>query len=280
MTTRSELKLCARLPPARRSTALRRPIGFPATAATLGQPRRHATTPLSLGGPDCLGSPLALVEYGRFPALTSARLGDEALHRWPFVDAPLPPAGAVRAKLRQPSVHPVRCGRRDAVYHLLCASACTPTCAASAPSSPRCCPTQPLVVVPPRRQRRHLRQQRVPLPRLRHVRNAVGVHAHGNGHAPRAHRRVLRSGGGSRLQLGRLPALHDKLCGHFTAAAACPENEQQRAVLRITAATGRTAARLDTAAAASCARGTTLPAAAAGAAATRGATGGERDARR
>ena len=89
-------------------------FGFPATAATLGQ--RHATTPLSVGGPGCLGSPLALVERGRFQFHERAAGGRGtaplALRGRP---ARRPPAGAVRSTLRQPSVHPVRCGRRDAV---------------------------------------------------------------------------------------------------------------------------------------------------------------------
>ena len=94
-------------------------FGFPATAATLGQ--RHATTPLSVGGPGCLGSPLALVERGRFPALTSALLGDEALHRWPFVDAP-PGARRPVPYAQRFDSHPCTlCGAAvETLYHLLC----------------------------------------------------------------------------------------------------------------------------------------------------------------
>jgi len=92
--------------------------GMAAAAAALGF--RHGSTPFSIGGPDCSGSPIALAMEGRFPAVAAAALGAEALFDPPFA---LPaPAGAAPGDFRARFARiPCRlCGGSglECVYHL------------------------------------------------------------------------------------------------------------------------------------------------------------------
>ena len=78
------------LPPAThgsRRNALALRFGFATPAHALGTARH---TPVSLGGPGCSGSLLALADDRRYLTVASFMLGDEALHRPPFALEPTP----------------------------------------------------------------------------------------------------------------------------------------------------------------------------------------------
>ena len=75
-------------PPSRGSAVHDRTLRFDywAPSAVLGQ--FHGHTPISISGPCCSGSLLALADKGRFRAVESTQLGSEALHDWPFTQPP------------------------------------------------------------------------------------------------------------------------------------------------------------------------------------------------
>jgi hypothetical protein len=97
-------------------------IGMCIDVASLGA--EHGHTPVSVGGPGCSGGIIALADTGRYPALTSALLGAEALHRWPFADADstsAPASYSGRFESRPCRLCGSDDGGGDSIFHLVTA---------------------------------------------------------------------------------------------------------------------------------------------------------------
>ena len=94
--------------------------GLAARAPALGL--EHGSTPLSIGGPDCSGSPLALEMDRVYAAVTAAALGAEALHDPPFA-VPAPSGAATgthdpRARYARTPCRLCNGAAVESIYHL------------------------------------------------------------------------------------------------------------------------------------------------------------------
>ena len=102
---------------ANNTAALR--FGFAARPEALGT--RYGHTPVSIGGPGCSGSLIAIADDALYPGVSSIVLGDEALARPPFVPARPradPPADYAARFARRPCR---LCGAADeSLYHVVC----------------------------------------------------------------------------------------------------------------------------------------------------------------